>query len=252
MRLILMLLATAAVHASGWEDREAQARQAYLAGDSAKALETWTALAEERGVSAPLLAAMGNAEWKLGRRGRAMVCWERALSIDPGDPVAQAGVAHAAALGGVDRPTPTWQERYASALAPDTWTWLAIASVWTLLITWSWPRLRGQRLRDLHHRVLLAAFTLLVLVIPGAWGSWTAGQRAVVRVTDETLKLTPTARGETLGQLGEGDVVRTQRPLNGHIRVELPGGQTGWVRAAAIEPVWGTTPPRSLDAPGQP
>lgn len=251
MRLILMLIAAIAA-ASGWEDREAAARQAYQAGDSARALEIWTALAGELGVTAPRLAAMGNAEWRLGRRGRAMVCWERALTIDPRDPVALAGVNHAAALGGVDRPTPTWQERYAAALAPDTWTWLVAGAAWTLLLTWSWPRLRGRRLRDTHHRVLLGAFTLLVLAAPGAWGSWTAGQRAVVRLPDEALKLTPTALGEALSRLGEGDVVRTQRALNGHIRVELPGGQVGWVRAAAVEPVWGTAPPRSLEAPAQP
>ena len=251
MRLILLLLAATAA-ASGWEERDEAARQAYLAGDSAKALETWTALANEQGVSARRLAAMGNAEWKLGRRGRAMVCWERALSIDPSDPVAAAGVAHAGALGGVDRPAPTWQEQYASALAPDTWTWLAVGSLWTLLLTWSWPRLRGRRLRDAHHRILLAAFTLLVLTLPGAWGSWSSGRRAVVRLPEEPLKLTPTALGESLAQLGEGDVVRTQRTLNHHVRVELPGGQTGWVRESALEPVWGASPPRSLDTLGQP
>ena len=251
MRLILMLLAATAA-ASGWQERDEAARQAYLAGDSAKALETWTALTNEQGVSPARLAAMGNAEWKLGRRGRAMVCWERALTMDPSDPVARAGVAHAAAVGGVDRPTPTWQEQYASALAPDNWTWLVVAATWTLLLTWSWPRLRGQRLRDLHHRILLAAFTLLLLALPGAWGSWTAGRRAVVRLPEESLKLTPTALGEGLAQLGEGDVVRTQRSLNRHVRVELRGGQVGWVREDALEPVWGAAPPRSLDAPAAP
>lgn len=249
MRLILLLLAAAA---TGADPRDATARAAYLAGDSARALETWGELSRDEGVSAARLAAMGNAEWRLGRRGRAMVCWERALTIDPSDPVARAGVAHAAALGGVDRPSPTWQESYATALAPDTWTWLVIAAAWTLLLAWSWPRLRGQPLRDLHHRILLTAFTALLLAAPGAWGSWTSGRRAVVRVAEESLKLTPTALGEGLAALGEGDVVRTGRTLNRHVRVELPGGQAGWVRQEALEPVWGAAPPRSLDAPAQP
>lgn len=251
MRLILLLLAATAA-ASGWEARDEAAQKAYLAGDSAQALETWTALAREQGVSAARLAAMGNAEWKLGRRGRAVVCWERALTIDPSDPVASAGIKHATALGGVDRPNPSWQEQYASALAPDTWTWIVIGSAWTLLLTASWPRLRGQRLGDVHHRVLLASFTLLVLALPGAWGSWSAGQRAVVRLPDEPLKLTPTMLGEPLARLGEGDVVRTQRALNHHVRVELAGGQAGWLREEALEPVWGVAPPRSVDAPAQP
>lgn len=251
MRLIILILAASAATA-GTDERENAAQQSYLAGDSAQALETWTALAGEQGVTAPRLAAMGNAEWKLGRRGRAMVCWERALSIDPSDPVATAGINHATALGGVDRPSPSWQEQYAAALAPDTWTWLAIGSAWTLLLTWSWPRLRGQRLGDLHHRVLLASFTLLVLALPGAWGSWTSGRRAVVRLPDEPLKLTPTALGESLARVGEGDVVRTQRSLNRHVRVELAGGQIGWLREEALEPVWGVNPPRSVDAPAQP
>ena len=251
MRLILILLA-AATAASGAEDRDEAARKAYLAGDSAAALETWTALCREQGATPARLAAMGNAEWKLGRRGRAMVCWERALALDPSDTVAQAGITHATALGGVDRPTPTWQERYAAGLAPDTWTWLAIASAWTLVLTWSWPRLRGRKLGEVHHRVLLAAFTVLLLASPGAWGSWTSGQRAVMRLPDEPIKLTPTSLGEPLAQLGEGDVVRTQRALNRHLRVELAGGQVGWIREEAVEPVWGMTPPRSLDTPVQP
>ncbi len=251
MRVILMMLSAVAV-ASGVSDREEVARKAYLAGDSATALETWSALCQEQGVTAPRLAAMGNAEWKLGRRGRAMVCWERALSIDPRNPVAQAGIAHATAVGGVDRSTPTWQERYASALAPDTWTWLVIGSLWTLLLTWAWPRIRGRSLSEFHHRLLLGSFTLLLLAGPGAWGSWTSGKRAVVRLPDASIKLTPTTLGEPLSQVGEGDVVRTQRILNQHVRVVLPGGQTGWLPQEAIESVWGVTPPRSLNETTQP
>lgn len=227
-------------------------RKAYLAGDSAAALEAWTAATREEGVTASRLAAMGNAEWKLGRRGRAMVCWERALAMDPSDSVAQAGITHATALGGVDRPTPSWQEQYATTFGPNTWTWLVVVSAWTLLLTWAWPRLRGHKLSENHHRLLLASFTLLLLAIPGAWGSWTSGQRAVMRLPDEPIKLTPTALGEPLAQIGEGDVVRTQRTLNRHLRVELAGGQIGWVREEAVEPVWGTTPPRSLNATAQP
>ncbi len=251
MHLILILLA-GIVSGASVQNRDTVAREAYLAGDSATALENWSTLLAEDGVSAARLSAMGNAEWRLGRRGRAMVCWERALSLDTSDPVARAGILHATSLGGVERPRPTWQEQYAATLNPDTWTALTLLSFWVLVLTWAWPRLRGRKLTDTHHKLLLTAFTLLVLSIPGAWGTWTSRERAIVRLTEENLKLTPTALGEYLAPLGEGDVVRTQRRLNGHVRVELSGGQIGWVREEAVEAVWGVTPPRSLDAPAQP
>lgn len=250
MRLIAiacLLLVAAAGRAD--EARHAAARAAYEAGDSARALEIWQGLLAERGEDSRLLAAMGNAEWRLGRKGRALVCWERALLIDPREPVARAGVVHAAALGGVDRPTERWHERYAGFLSADAWTWLALVAAWTWLLAWALPRLRGRRMGDPHHRAALAAATLLALAAPGLWGSWQTRERAVNRLPDEPLKLTPTTLGEPLATLGEGDVVRTGRVLNGHVRVELAGAQVGWMREAALERVAAEGGPRDLDAP---
>lgn len=249
MRLIatLMLVLAAACPASDAEGLRAEASRAYAAGDNAAALEAWTALAAERGTDADLLAAMGNAEWRLGRKGRAMVCWERALLMDPRQPVARAGLSHASAVGGVDRPADRWHERYASLLEADAWIALALAAAWAWLAAWALPRLRGRRMGDGHHRVALAAATALALVAPALWGSWHLHHRAVNRIPDEPLKLTPTALGEPLMMMGEGDVARVGRVLNGHVRVELAGGQVGWVRLAALEPVAEEGPPRPLD-----
>jgi len=67
------------------------AETAYARGDYAGAVELWSAEIRDEGVTAGRLSALGNAEWRLGRKGRAMLCWERALLIDPRDPVAIAG-----------------------------------------------------------------------------------------------------------------------------------------------------------------
>jgi len=241
--LVLLLLATLA----GAAERHAEARQAYLDGDSARALTLWTEIAAEEGISADLLAASGNAEWRLGRKGRAMVCWERALMLDPGNPVAVAGLRHASAVGGVDRPEPRWHETYAGWLEADTWTLVGLASAWMLLLAWALPRLRGSRMGDVHHRAALVGATLLALAGPGLWGSWSTRNRAVNRVPEESLKLTPTQMGEPVAVIGEGDVVRTGRRLNGHIRVELAGGKIGWLREYAAESVGGEGLPRPLD-----
>ena len=57
------------------EDRAVSAAEtAYAKGDYATAVEQWSEEARRDGVSAGLLSALGNAEWRLGRKGRAMVC----------------------------------------------------------------------------------------------------------------------------------------------------------------------------------
>jgi hypothetical protein len=246
MRLILLLALTLAADAAA-DARHEAARKAYLDGDSAGALTVWTELAAEQGVSAGLLASMGNAEWRLGRKGRAVVCWERALLLEPRNPVALAGLRHAVSVGGVERPSERWHEAYAGWLEADTWTLAALAAGWTVLLAWALPRLRGRRMGDAHHRIALVGATALALAIPGLWGSLSSHRRAVNRMPDEPLKLTPTQMGEPMATLGEGDVVRTGRRLNGHILATAAGGQAGWLREAAAEPVVSEGPPRSLD-----
>jgi hypothetical protein len=52
--------------------------------------------------------------------------------------------------------------------------------------------------------------------------------------------------------VAEGDVVRTGRPFNGHVRVTTAGGKTGWVRTGEIESVWGGGLPVDLDQKAAP
>jgi hypothetical protein len=51
------------------------AETAYAKGDFLGATTAWTEEMRVEGVTAGRLAALGNAEWRLGRKGRAMVCW---------------------------------------------------------------------------------------------------------------------------------------------------------------------------------
>ncbi|MEY4307083.1 MAG: hypothetical protein RJA95_451, partial [Verrucomicrobiota bacterium] len=190
-------------------DAPSAAEAAYAKGDYATAVEKWSDEARAEGVTPALLSALGNAEWRLGRKGRAMVCWERALLLDPRDPVALAGIRHALNAGGAERPAPTWSENYASFLGADAWLLLATAAFWTALLCVIVPRLRGRSAGEGNHRTRVIALTILALCLPGIWGSRSLDARAVIRKADVSLRLTPTQFGEPLNGLAEGDVVRT-------------------------------------------
>jgi len=253
MRIFVCLLLGWMASLGAAEDRVVSAAEtAYAKGDYATAVEQWSEEARRDGVSAGLLSALGNAEWRLGRKGRAMVCWERALLLDPRDPVALAGIRHALAAGGTERPAPTWAETYAAFLTEDSWLILATTFFWVATLCVVVPRLRRRAAGEWNHRTRVVALTLFALCIPGLWGVRSLSARAVVRKTEVSLRLTPTTFGEPLNGVAEGDVLRTGRPFNGHVRVTTADGKTGWLRAGEIEPVRGATLPADLDQKAAP
>jgi hypothetical protein len=233
-------------------DGPSAAESAYARGDYVGAVELWSKEIGTEGVTAARLAALGNAEWRLGRKGRAMVCWERALLIDPRDPVALAGIKHGQDSGGVDRPKPTAAEEYAAFLTADLWLLLAVASFWTTVLCVAVPRLRGHAASEGNQWTRVVALTVLALCFPGLWGNRSLDARAVVRKPEVSLRLTPTQFGEPLLGVAEGDVVRTERPFNGHMRIRTADGKTGWVRAGEIEAVRGSGLPADLDQKAAP
>jgi hypothetical protein len=238
--------------ALGAAEAPSAAETAYARGDFAGAVELWSGEIRAEGVTAGRLAALGNAEWRLGRKGRAMLCWERALLIDPRDPVATAGIRHGLDSGGVDRPKPTAVEEYAAFLTADLWLLLAVTAFWVTVLCVAVPRLRGRPASEANQWTRVGALTVLALCFPGLWGCRSLDARAVIRKPEVSLRLTPTQFGEPLRGVAEGDVVRTERPLNGHMRVRTADGKTGWVRAGEIETVRGPGLPADLDQKAAP
>ena len=225
---------------------------AYAAGDYVGAIERWQAQVVAEGATAGRLAALGNAEWKLGRKGRATVCWERALLLDPRNAVATAGIRHAQSAGGVERPALTWAEDYAGFLGANAWLVIATAAFWVALLGLLIPRLRRRAPSEWQEKMVVAAATVFLLALPGLWGGHLHARRAVVRQTEVSLRLTPTARGEAIVGIAEGDVVRTDRPFNGYVRVTTADGKSGWLQAREIESPWGGGLPANLDTPKAP
>lgn len=253
MRLLALSLAMMVTSLfAGDHPAPSAGEQAYAKGNFAGAVEAWQDEARRDGVSPGLLAALGNAEWRLGRKGRAVVCWERALLLDPHNVVALAGIRHGQNAGGVERPGSTSSENYASVLNADLWLILAAGSFWAALLAILLPRIRRQPAGEWNQRVRVAALTLLALCIPGLWGARSSAHRAVVRKTEISLRLTPTLLAEPTQAVSEGDVVRTGRAFNGYIRVTTADGKTGWLRAGEIESVWGQSLPADLDQKAAP
>lgn len=73
-----------------------EAVAAYDNGDYAHSIDLYDTVIKEKGESAPLLYNLGNAYVKAGDYGNAMLCYKRALNLDPSDKELKENIAYLA------------------------------------------------------------------------------------------------------------------------------------------------------------
>ncbi|MDE6410651.1 MAG: tetratricopeptide repeat protein [Muribaculaceae bacterium] len=71
-----------------------EAAGAYEKGDYGKAIEIYENISKEKGISAALLANLGNAYVKAGDYGHAMLCYQRALRLNPANSEVKDNIAY--------------------------------------------------------------------------------------------------------------------------------------------------------------
>lgn len=187
---------------------------------------------------------LGNAEFRRGNLGRAMLHYHRAHRLDPTDEDIKANLVFVAShtvdqipeeeVAAVIR----WIRAVQNRLGPDFQAWLLLICVWLIcsLITWGLVRSRGfSPTFGWALAVLLVAATLSA----GSW--WVTYERLEGRklavVLEPTVEVLagPDLNNTTLFTVHEGLGVRVRSDeRGGWIQVSLPNGLTGWVPAAAI------------------
>jgi tetratricopeptide (TPR) repeat protein len=221
-----------------------QANSAYLSGDISRAVAAYEALLLEGVVSPELETNLGAAYLRQGKRGLAALHLERALFLDPSDDDARADLLEAR-RGNVDKlegePENGGAEALARVLAPlpGRASAMALAVLWCL----AWVLL-GLNL--LLRRPVLASASAACFLLAGATGLLTLGaaaahrlalRRAIVVAQAAPAREGPSERTTSHFEVHEGTALRIEDEDQGFRRVKLANGLTGWVRAAAVEPV---------------
>jgi hypothetical protein len=225
------------------DDPDAQldaANRAYEAGhydDSAKLFEQ---LIADRGYSAPLCFDLGNAELKAGHVGPALLAYERARYLAPGD----AGIEHNLQLA-----------RQKAGLTPDPYRWWQVVlrsidwTVWAAVIVVSLLLVLAALAGVAFSRALVARKifkTLLFVSVPlflffcfvelSAIG-FNARVEGVIVTRNAVLRLSPFESAEQTGTLPEGELVTVEQRHDDYFWVDQRSHQSGWVEAKALEPV---------------
>ncbi len=235
---VFALAAAQSVCGATPEERFHKASSAYAAGEFAEAVSELRELVNEGHYAFGALHNLGDAEWKVGRYGHAVLAWERALALNPFNRNAEANLRFARYNVHVDAPLLAWHERY-STLLPGGW-WIAIASagLWGGIALLTLPRLLGWRRADWHQGVAAALLAIFLLSGPALFGVWKRSRLGVVLEDETPLRLTPTREAETLVKLSSGEMARVERERAEYFYVRADGDRAGWVRKPDFARVW--------------
>jgi hypothetical protein len=238
LALLPAVLTTHSLRAATPDARFTKASKAYVEGEFAEAVYELRELVNDGNFASGALHNLGDAEWKVGRHGHAVLAWERALSLDPFSKNTEANLRFARYNARVDAPVLTWHERYSAALPGAWWILIASAGLWGGVALLTLPRLLGWRRADWHQGVAAALLAIFLLSGPALLGVWGRSQFGVVLEDETPLRLTPTREAETLAKLASGEMARVERERGEYFYVRADGDRAGWVSKADFVRVW--------------
>ncbi len=223
----------------GWADEQQRQEQfqksitAYSAGDYKTAIQGFEELLRE-GMSPPLLYNLANSYAQDGQSGRAILNYERALRLAPGDSDIRGNLELVRKEKGLFQEEQSFVERFVTFLGLNQWLALATTAgvifAVVLLLPASIPVKRSSR-------YTVAALCLLVTITAGGgavsqYQHWNDG---VVVTAGARLRVSPFESAASTGIIQEGRLLHPGKSHNNYILVEDETGRSGWLSSDAFE-----------------
>lgn len=180
---------------------------------------------------------LGNAFYRLGEEGQAILNYERALALDPAHPEANANIALLRSRSGGRVAEPAWWERAILPQASDFFTIAASAAIWSAVALLAWMLIARRASAMLW---LVFAVISFVALYAGASTWHLARNRALAIVTakEADARLAPADRASLAEKLPAGSRVRVLSERGDWTYCELPGRGRGWLPSSALEKVY--------------
>ena len=239
--LLLMLLLPLGAHAV----TKAEADSAYARGQYQQAISDYEELLKG-GASADIYYNLGNAYYRTENITRAVLNYERALLLSPGDRDIRFNLQLARSKT-IDKIVPesemffiTWYHSLVNLMSVDGWARLAIVSL-ALVIILSLLYLFSDRIWLRKVGFFGGTFLLVVFVLANIM-AWQQKQNllyrkgAIVTASSITVKGAPAKNGTDLFILHEGTkVIITDDAMKAWKKIRMADGKEGWIESQKIE-----------------
>ena len=226
---------------------KAAADAAYDNGDYQSAISQYQQLLKG-GVSADIYYNLGNAYFRTGNLTQAILSYERAYRLAPGDRDIRFNLNFAQSRT-VDKITPrsemffvTWYHSVVTSLTVDAWAWLSVVSVvlaLALLLVYLFASNTSMRKVGFY-----GACLGLVMFLSGCFFAWQQRELldshigAIVTAKQAAIKQTPSADASDVVTIHEGTKVEIRdRGMQGWLGIELADGRAGWIESKSVEEI---------------
>ncbi len=207
-----------------------RANKLYEQGKFPEAAGAYEALASSGVLNSSLWFNLGNAAYKSGQIGRAIVAYRMAERLTPRDPALRANLQFVRSKVYSDERTrvPTWKAAIRIATLNE-WTTL------TAMLFWAWCAvlMTGEMTRRRYTKTLLAGWALLVfsgVATAIAASDLRTESEAVVVAKEVTARFGPLDESQSAFQLRDGAEVMVLGAKGGWLQVRDAEKRTGWMR----------------------
>lgn len=208
---------------------------AYDRGNYEEAIRDFETLVSS-GTSVSLLYNLGNSYALAGQSGRAILNYERALRLAPGDPDIRANLDLVRKEKGLFQKERSLSQRFITSLGLNQWTGLASAAfvllaLFLLLPDCSWLK------PSVRHGIAAVSLVITLTAVTGAVAQYQHWFDAVVVVPDARLRVSPFETAASVGVIQEGRLLRPGKSHNNFVLVVDETSRSGWLERNAFESI---------------
>ena len=235
---VLFVTSNHGARADEWEEGFFKANQAYKMGDFQEAIEEYLRLIRSGHGGGQIFYNLGNAYFRAGQLGRAILEYERAQLLMPRDPDLNFNLSHAR-----DQTLDAIEE--SRGFIETAFFWLKSFNLnelfWSFailnLLLWATLIIRFFHKSEWLYYILLLIFSSCFVAglsfgLKYYWIS--SDDRAVILQKEVNILAGPEEDDTVLFKLHEGTVVYQERSEDGWSLVRLPDKKRGWVKSKAI------------------
>ncbi len=213
------------------------ARKAYDDGDLTRAIALYENLLNQEYRPAEVYFNLGNACFRTGNNGKAILHFKRALLLDPRNHDIKANLRFAVENAGALVPRGNLLFTFTQQATLNEWLILVLIFWWLTAAAWI-LRLALPSRSEAANRLILCFGLLLLITLASALQNirLRAHPEAVVTAKGQSALSAPLAGATTLFHLPEGSIVRVTERSGEWLHITA-GDQSGWIRQGVCEPV---------------